>query len=123
MVDITAFVTEMRSVNDELRENGAWEQAEARERLLCELEDFMAEFNQGGLNVRAAAFAAGVHEETVRRAIRGGEIVLDAAGQVPRTAIPALMRKRRRKRLGKKARTDYTSSLTRLQKAAIAAGG
>lgn len=71
---LEAFIEAARSDNAVLERNGAIEAARARANLLAELEEALALFEDETVTVAEAAQLTGVNEETVRRAVRNGEI-------------------------------------------------
>src|SRR5437773_4035907 len=71
---LAAFVLEAQRETDTLRENGAEEAAAARLALLRKLVVGAAAHLDAEIDIHEAAREKGVHEETIRRAVRGGRI-------------------------------------------------
>ena len=71
---LAAFVLEAQRETDTLRENGAEQAAAARLALLKKLLTAAAAQLDEEIDIHEAAREKGVHEETVRRAVRDGRI-------------------------------------------------
>src|SRR5437773_7733287 len=71
---LAAFVLEAQRETDTLRENGAEEAAAARLALLRKLVVGAAAHLDAEIDIHEAAREKGVHEETIRRAVRDGRI-------------------------------------------------
>src|SRR2546429_7531035 len=71
---LAAFVLEAQCETETLRENGAEQAAAARLALLRKLVAAAAAHLDAEIGIHEAAREKGVHEETIRRAVRGGRI-------------------------------------------------
>jgi len=71
---LAAFVLEAQRETDALRENGADQAAAARLALLRKLVAAVAAHLDAEIDIHEAAREKGVHEETIRRAVRDGRI-------------------------------------------------
>src|SRR5439155_14328192 len=71
---LAAFVLEAQRETDTLRENGADQAAAARLALLRKLVAAAAAQLDEEIDIHEAAREKGVHEETIRRAVRDGRI-------------------------------------------------
>ena len=71
---LAAFVLEAQRETDTLRDNGAEQAAAARLALLRKLITAAAAQLDEEIDIHEAAREKGVHEETIRRAVRGGRI-------------------------------------------------
>ena len=71
---LAAFIEETQRETDTLRENGAEQAATARLALLKKLVAATAAYLDAEIDVHQAAREKGVHEETIRRAVRDGRI-------------------------------------------------
>ena len=71
---LAAFVLEAQCETETLRENGAEQAAAARLALLRKLVAAAAAHLDAEIDIHEAAREKGVHEETIRRAVRGGRI-------------------------------------------------
>ncbi len=71
---LAAFILEAQRETDTLRENGAEQAAAARLALLRKLVAGAAAHLDAEIDIHEAAREKGVHEETIRRAVRGGRI-------------------------------------------------
>lgn len=111
------FIDSARAQNALLRKNGAEHLARAREALLEDLVSAAVRAEEETLTVEEAAAYAGVHEETVRRAVRRGEI-LDLRDsrqkgspiRVRKSDVEQLKGKRRRKNVDKHSVIRYDAA-------------
>lgn len=71
---LAAFIREAQRETDTLRENGAEQAAAARLALLRKLVAAATSHLDAEIDIHAAAREQGVHEETIRRAVRDGRI-------------------------------------------------
>jgi hypothetical protein len=71
---LAAFILEAQRETDTLRENGADQAAAARMALLRKLVAAVAAHLDAEIDIHEAAREKGVHEETIRRAVRDGRI-------------------------------------------------
>jgi hypothetical protein len=71
---LAAFIREAQRETDTLRENGADQAAAARLALLRKLVTAVAAHLDAEIDIHEAAREKGVHEETIRRAVRDGRI-------------------------------------------------
>lgn len=71
---LAAFVRDAQLETDTLRENGAEQAAAARLALLRKLAAAAAAHLDAEIDIHEAAREKGVHEETIRRAVREGRI-------------------------------------------------
>ena len=71
---LAAFVVEAQRETDTLRDNGAEQAAAARLALLRKLFAAAAAHLDAQIDIHEAAREKGVHEETIRRAVRDGRI-------------------------------------------------
>ncbi len=71
---LAAFVLEAQRETDTLRENGAEQAAAARVALLRKLIAAATAHLDAEIDIHEAAREKGVHEETIRRAVRDGRI-------------------------------------------------
>ena len=71
---LAAFVEEAQRETDTLRDNGADQAAAARLALLRKLVAAVAAHLDAEIDIHEAAREKGVHEETIRRAVRDGRI-------------------------------------------------
>ena len=71
---LAAFVVEAQRETESLRENGADQAAAARLALLRRLISAVSAHLDAQIDVHEAAREKGVHEETIRRAVRDGRI-------------------------------------------------
>ena len=71
---LAAFIHEAQRETDTLRENGADQAAAARLALLRKLVAAVAAHLDAEIDIHEAAREKGVHEETIRRAVRDGRI-------------------------------------------------
>ena len=71
---LAAFIREAQRETDTLRENGADQAAAARLALLRKLVAAVAAHLDAEIDIHEAAREKGVHEETIRRAVRDGRI-------------------------------------------------
>ncbi len=71
---LAAFIHEAQRETDTLRENGADQAAAARLALLRKLVASVAAHLDAEIDIHEAAREKGVHEETIRRAVRDGRI-------------------------------------------------
>ena len=71
---LAAFVLEAQRETESLRENGADQAAAARLALLRRLISAVSAHLDAQIDVHEAAREKGVHEETIRRAVRDGRI-------------------------------------------------
>jgi excisionase family DNA binding protein len=71
---LASFITRAQDETELLRDNGAHQAATARTRLIDGLLVAAAEWLDAEIDVAEAARSAGVCEETIRRAIRRGDI-------------------------------------------------
>jgi len=71
---LAAFIHEAQRETDTLRENGADQAAAARLALLRRLVAAAAAHLNAEIDIHEAAREQGVHEETIRRAVRDGRI-------------------------------------------------
>ena len=71
---LAAFIHEAQRETDTLRENGADQPAAARLALLRKLVAAVAAHLDAEIDIHEAAREKGVHEETIRRAVRDGRI-------------------------------------------------
>jgi len=102
---LDAFLTSAENETSILRENGAGCQVEARERLLTKLREAATLAQDETVSVEQAVVLTGVNPETVRRAVRSGEVT-DLRSSPKQTIrvlkrdLPLLAAKRRRKSNG-----------------------
>jgi hypothetical protein len=71
---LAAFIHEAQRETDTLRENGADQAAAARLALLRKLVAAVSAHLDAEIDIHEAAREKGVHEETIRRAVRDGRI-------------------------------------------------
>src|SRR5580704_315365 len=71
---LNAVITKVQRDNDVLRQNGASQAAQARERLMSEILEAVEVYASSCVTVHEAAHITGLSEETVRRAARRGDI-------------------------------------------------
>ena len=71
---LAAFIQEAQRETDTLRENGADQAAAARLALLRKLVAAVSAHLNAEIDIHEAAREKGVHEETIRRAVRDGRI-------------------------------------------------
>ncbi len=71
---LAAFIHEAQRETDTLRENGADQAAAARLALLRKLVAAVSAHLDAEIDIHEAAREEGVHEETIRRAVRDGRI-------------------------------------------------
>jgi len=71
---LTAFWAEALSENGTLAENGAYQALTARNALLERLLDALRHFLNDEITVEEAAALTGRHPETIRRALRSGDL-------------------------------------------------
>jgi hypothetical protein len=71
---LAAFIHEAQRETDTLRENGAEQAAAARLALLRKLAAATTAHLDAEIDIHQAAREKGVHEETIRRAVRDGRI-------------------------------------------------
>ena len=71
---LQAFLADERKNNDLLEHLGVGQAAQVREQVLRALEDVLASHDEGTVTAEEAANITGCNVETVRRAVRNGEI-------------------------------------------------